>query len=182
MIERLDTSVGSSIHEQLIQTVLQLPQQLAGSLKKPERIVLEVNGVRSTIVLEASTTARKMNVPRVKLPHNTTWSNLTVRFVDDSTAQIIAGDYIIEKTYEELGLIDRRTHEPNYAWGVLMVFARNHGTFSWGDAAASERARAHVKLLRQHLRQLFGIDEDPFHPYRRRVGWRTKFYVSFVAE
>jgi len=32
-----------------------------------------------------------------------------------------------------------------------------------------------MKLLRNHLRELFGIEDDPIKDYKSKRRWRTKF-------
>jgi hypothetical protein len=35
-----------------------------------------------------------------------------------------------------------------------------------------------ISRLRQQLKLLFGITSDPFSPYTKQQGWRTRFKVS----
>jgi hypothetical protein len=120
---------------------------------------------------------KKAVVRPVSLPKGTTWEKVLIRVLDDQRAEILGGRKKEIRTFGEMGMRDSRRagDEPNVAWTLLLVLAGNGGTLEWGDKGASDNARAHMKLLRNHLRELFGIEDDPIKDYKRQRRWQTKF-------
>ena len=45
----------------------------------------------------------------------------------------------------------------------------------FGDAQATKRT---VSRLRRDLQRMFGLDDDPFFPFRRREGWHARFRAA----
>jgi hypothetical protein len=76
-------------------------------------------------------------------------------------------------------MADGRTkpRKPNRAWHLLDLLAINDGELSWLDTGASPQARAHMKRLRAHLREIFGLEDDPIEDYKKNKCWRTKFTI-----
>lgn len=121
--------------------------------------------------------AAPRSLGRIGIPEGTTWSNITLRVIDEHTVEIVAGQSASRRRFDELGMLDRRRRDPvpNAAWTLLLVLARNGGSLGWGDDGASANARQHMKSLRSALREAFGVEADPIHEYKRERCWRTRF-------
>lgn len=128
--------------------------------------------------------AQSLTAP-LRVPPGTTWDQVAIAVVESDTArsgqndtvEVTIGAHKQRLTFVELGMVDRRQKEltPNFAWGMLLSFARGNGSFSWESAGASYKLRRHISALRQSLREAFGIEENPIPSYRKRAGWQTRF-------
>ena len=134
----------------------------------------------STLARQRLTGAEPPSTLRpVELPAGTTWEKIIVRVLDDETVEIQSGRRRERRTFVELGMADGRRSppEPSLSWAFLLTLAREDGTLTWEDKAASDNARNHIRLLREALRQAFCLEGDPFHRYERKLGWRTRFLL-----
>jgi hypothetical protein len=120
---------------------------------------------------------RKSAVRVFAVPTGTRWEKVVIRIVDDEHAELQVGTHKETRHFAELGMRDarRRDQEPNAAWAMLLILARHHGELRWGDQGASDNARSHMKILRRHLRELFGLTDDPIDDYKHRRCWQTRF-------
>jgi hypothetical protein len=109
------------------------------------------------------------------------WEELAIDFSSDTSVRVRARDKLKVFTFAEMGFKDGRKGDvPNSRWAILRDgFAGNHGQISWTDSAVDSKQRgvlkAAVKEIRQKLKSFFGINEDPFHTYSAKKGYRTKF-------
>lgn len=120
---------------------------------------------------------RKISVRPFPTPAGVGWDKVVIRILDGDRAELVAARKKETRTFAEMGMRDSRksSDEPNAAWAMLLILAGNGGELSWGDQGASDNARAHMKLLRTHLRELFVIEGDPIDDYKSRRRWKTKF-------
>lgn len=125
----------------------------------------------------AKPSKRKISVRRFPTPAGVGWAKVVIRILDGDRAELMAARKKETRSFAEMGMRDSRksSDEPNAAWAMLLVLARHGGELSWGDQGASNNARAHMKLLRTHLRELFGIEDDPIDDYKSKRRWKTKF-------
>lgn len=107
------------------------------------------------------------------LPRPSAWSELRIYRVDGHTVSVRVGNRHVRRTYADLGMASDVTRGPTKTWELLMAICEGGGTFevrSQGDSA-----KKRVSRLRQQLVEVFGLADDPFEPFRPRVGWRVKF-------
>jgi hypothetical protein len=102
------------------------------------------------------------------------WAEITIKFVDGHTVRISARQTKESFSYKEMGLDDARTGNPNEQWKLLKTLADNHGTLDWEDSEATDLNKKRKQNLSKALKIFFGIDDDPFYPYREHNGYRTK--------
>jgi hypothetical protein len=114
------------------------------------------------------------------LPAGCTWEKVFISFIDDSTIEIKAPGVYDRRTFESLRMADSRRKfvEPNKLWCLLQLLADNEGSLSWRDFGAEPRVRANMTRLRNHLRELFCIEDDPIKDYRKQGRWETKFRIT----
>jgi hypothetical protein len=116
-----------------------------------------------------------------RIPGAPRWNAIQVTLLDERTVRIDLPGVSVRRTYVDLGMAHARTREPTRPWLLLVELCDGYGTFrshAFGDAAATKKL---VSRLGVALRDVFGLRDSPFHPYRPREGWRTKFQASRKA-
>ena len=123
---------------------------------------------------------RIQQIKPLNIPADLNWCDITIRFISDESVEIRAsGTALGVKNFIELGFRDERTlSAPDQLWRTLFLFAKNNGELSWGNSDANVRIRAYIKTIRKRLQYLFGIDEDPFHPYKKNKAYKLKLNIS----
>jgi len=105
------------------------------------------------------------------------WEELTVLFLDHRTILVRFRQRERRVTARDLGLATGSSDKPLKPFDLLLAFLTNDGRFkSWrfGDARATKQ---NLTRLRDAMCERFGLEEDPFHRYRRGLGWQAKFQV-----
>ena len=118
----------------------------------------------------------------LNIPTGIKWGDVSITFISEESVEIRAKKPLGVKNFIELGFDDKRTKNPNFQWKILISLAHNSGSITWGDKSAAPKMKSHIKILRNRLRGLFEIDEDPFFRYSRSTGYKTKFRVAFREE
>ena len=123
---------------------------------------------------------------RFPTPSGVIWEDLVIRFVSDKAVEITAGSYTTGKDYEEMGFANqgKTGGPPDILWEFLKLLAQREGFIGWEhDVGSHEGSRTKFKKwasdLRKRLKHYFGIDDDPFYPYRHVNGYKTKFVVTW---
>ena len=127
----------------------------------------------------------------IKLPKGAVWEEIELRFKDAHTVNILRkGTLICTVDNEQLGLGARNTKNksPNKSWKLLslLAIAAGHGaqkapvkSLFIGPLKTSEAGCDQIKgRLSKRLKQAFGISDDPFCPYNRKDGYKTKFSLK----
>jgi hypothetical protein len=112
------------------------------------------------------------------LPPGTTWSQISIRFLDGHTVTVTAGSTAGRFNFAEMGMKDARNGNPNAQWRLLEILANSGGRLSWQNRSADSKNKKQVELLSRRLRDFFGIPESPFHPYKKGIGWRIKIHLE----
>jgi len=102
------------------------------------------------------------------------WQEIQIRFLDGDNVRITAKETTATVGYKEMGFEDSRNHNPNTQWALLKILAQNECEISWEDASARDNIKKQKQLLSEKLQAYFGIEEDPFHPYKERKAYRIK--------
>ena len=127
----------------------------------------------------------QVNRARFNTPAGTTWKDIVVRFLGDHRIQVTAHEHTAHKHTEvfnfvEAGFEDLRTKNPNSAWILLCRIAKRDGRLERPNQRKEIRkVEKDVQELKKRLRSLFGIDEDPFLPFRPTKTYQAKFNLSF---
>jgi len=143
--------------------------------------IIDVSSAGLVLHLEdlaaAKPSKRKISVRPFPTPAGVGWDKVVIRILDGDRAELVAARKKETRSFAEMGMRDSRKSgdEPNAAWAMLLILASNSGELSWGNQGASANARAHMKLLRTHLRELFVIEDDPIDDYKSKRRWKTKF-------
>ncbi len=112
------------------------------------------------------------------------WNEIVIKFVSADAVEIRARHVKYQYTYAEMGFKNRKARDasPDSIWRTLRdVLARFRGEVSWHTEKVSEgdrnRMKRTVSTLRKRLCAFFGIEDDPFHPYRNEKSYKTKFVL-----
>ncbi len=109
------------------------------------------------------------------------WKHVTMRFTGKESVQITVGGSVLpEQGYEELGFAYERSKNPNRAWTMLRLLAKNGGTLeltSGQFAPGRSQARKTIQELRTILRDLVKTDADPV-PFKKGIGYTTAFKIE----
>ena len=118
-----------------------------------------------------------MPVP-APVPPGTTWDDITIE-LGERNLHVQTSDRTFVVDYVEARLAARRTGKPNRSRGLLALLARRGGELGTGDrlTTKSDALKQQFAGLRDRLRRLTGLDDDPFHPIRRGGDYRTRFRV-----
>jgi hypothetical protein len=107
------------------------------------------------------------------------WEDVIIRFFSDDSVEVRVGDVSKKYHFSELGYKDGRKGDlPDSRWKILRMMAEHNGETSWRSKISTEdrgRLSAAIKEIRRRLRELMTIEDDPFHPYRKSRGYKTKF-------
>ncbi len=108
------------------------------------------------------------------------WDEISISFLADDLVRIKARNVDKKFNFGQMGFTDgRKGDEPNRQWELLKVLARNSGKVSWQDNVSvpmkRDNIKAQVKDLRKLLKAFFGLNEDPFHPYRQARAYSCRF-------
>jgi hypothetical protein len=107
------------------------------------------------------------------------WNEIAISVVDPQTVRIdLPAGRSHRRTHVDLGMAHAQNREPTRVWDLLVAFCEGHGALQTSRFGSVEGTKKLVSRLRVALREAFGLREDPFHPYRRGEGWRTRFVAS----
>lgn len=79
-----------------------------------------------------------------------------------------------------MGFEDTKRRLPNQQWEFLKNLSVNNGEVSWSDSEASLKLKKRKQLLAQALKICFGINEDPFLPYKQEKAYKIK--INLIPE
>jgi hypothetical protein len=127
--------------------------------------------------------AARRQMARFPSPDGLLWDEVRVTFStgDSEIVRLSARDVSRRYSFAELGFSDRRTQKPDKVWIFFRALAEEQGEIRRKDAAATDQAKAYVAALRRRLREIFGIDGDPFRPYREKNAYVARFIVRMTG-
>lgn len=119
---------------------------------------------------------------RLDVPAGTTWEKVAFRLLGSDTVYIVVnGKPVGAKNFAELGFWDARKgpKHPNLSWDLFRLFAAQNGEIASEDPNAQVvlAYRKRISDLGKALKGIFGINDSPFHPYRKTHSYRAKFSV-----
>ncbi|MCA9361706.1 hypothetical protein KC845_04100 [Candidatus Kaiserbacteria bacterium] len=127
--------------------------------------------------------------PKVELPPNAKWQDLTLSFINSQDIEVKYGDTSIGKyTHEDLGFAqaNTETHKPDRCWALLAVLAvagnyepkmvmnKDH-LMKVCKAPKPNAVEKQKSDLSKGLRAAFGIQDEPFEKYSHETGYLPKF-------
>ncbi len=113
------------------------------------------------------------------MPGVSRWNEVTISRVDERTVRIVvAGAKSYRRTHVDLGMAHAQTREATRVWELLLAFCEGYGYLQTRRFGGVQATKKLVSRLRSDLRTAFGLAGDPFHPWRRSEGWRTRFVAK----
>jgi hypothetical protein len=95
--------------------------------------------------------------------------------IDGMTVRIDVGTRRMRLTHIDLGMASKKNRAPTVLWRMLVAILEGRGDFKWRQFGQSTAAKQTVHRLRERLQAVFGLADDPFHPWSFRDGWRARF-------
>lgn len=114
-------------------------------------------------------------------PPDAQWIDLTLQFIDRETIKASIKERHRRLNYVEFGFKDERRALPNTHWQTLKDLAENHGALSWRTRGAGKRIPKSIQFIRQRLKAVFNLPDDPFFPYRQVRAYKTKFKIEDIS-
>jgi hypothetical protein len=112
------------------------------------------------------------------------WDEVTITFIDNDMVRIAARDKVGIFTFTEMGFKDGRSGKADKLWRFFHVLAQEGGELTWSSKtkqSIKRNAPAYVKIIRDRLQVLMGIDDDPFENYKKVKAYKTKFTLRNEA-
>ncbi|AMN44055.1 hypothetical protein [Rhodoplanes sp. Z2-YC6860] len=111
------------------------------------------------------------------LPPNTSWEMLAFTFVDEEKLSVRVGQQTRIFEPDQFGFKDRKTGRYVSAWALLLTMAGSGGK----TRPVLEKKRAALEkqkqLLADRLKELFGLDEEPFFKDRTKQTYVARFIL-----
>jgi hypothetical protein len=103
------------------------------------------------------------------------WNVVVFSRVDDETVYVAFPGVSIECSHRDLGMTHARAGRPRRTFQLLVELCEGEGVFLSTRFGSANATKQLVSRLGAELRDLFGIDDPPFHPYRTKAGWQSRF-------
>ena len=111
-------------------------------------------------------------------PPDATWSDVSIRFVDNHTVSIRVKSETRKLHYAQMGMANKKNGNPTVQWDLLDNFAEERGLLDWNSRHADPRNQKRRENLARNLRSFFRIEGDPFHLTDDGKGWQARFRIS----
>ncbi|HEX8796543.1 MAG TPA: hypothetical protein VF765_36585 [Polyangiaceae bacterium] len=113
--------------------------------------------------------------PRAQIEGLERWNLLRVCKVNSKMVRFDVGKRRYRRTPVDLGLAHKSSRAPKRPWELLIELCDGHGYFKSWRFGTAQNTRKQVERLAKAMCAHFGLEDTPFHRYRRDSGWRTKF-------
>ena len=118
-------------------------------------------------------------------PSDLAWSEITLKFLNGEDAIVKFRNTTFQTTAEEMGFLDKKTKSPNAQWGFMAQLASHGGEISWSNN--SDLSKHDIDAMKKRKQELvkglwkyFGIEGDPFFPYRDIKAYKMK--IALIPE
>lgn len=155
---------------------------------------------KALIKAERKNAKEKTMNPAFKLPNSTNWEDVEIKFEDEFGIEIfVKGKFFKRAGYEDLGMYKSGTKEkePDMQWHFLLLLSaiqeldKNKATVD--DVAYSLGRKLNKTITKLNCEQIksklakalqtaFGLESDPFLPYRAYGFYQPKFKLKPVPE
>src|SRR3989344_2376864 len=107
------------------------------------------------------------------------WENIKIRFTGTHEVVVITPDDGQRPVdYEALGFKNLKTGNYNMAWGFLLLLARHGGQVPSRAGGMDDSVRKQKAALSKTLKQVFGLNDDPFYPPREEGGYKIRIELT----
>lgn len=123
----------------------------------------------------------------LEIPEGTTWKEIAIRFISNEAVQITAGtSHLGVKNFAELGFKNEKNQMPTHQWETLRTLAIAKGELTREDGALNNEEISilikRISILRNKLKALFDLSDNPFFPFKKSNSYKTKFNISLREE
>lgn len=108
----------------------------------------------------------------------TAWESLALRTLDSHTVLARFARRTRRLTAHDLGLVGDVSRRQCVPFEMLMAFCENAGCLKTRRFGGREATKTTLSRLRKKLQAAFGIDDDPFYPFKPGTGWMARFRVG----
>ncbi len=167
-----------NLYSAVDQTSLVIAKAYSVPEEKREEIITRPLYSDAKLQIRKGTTSFKEILP-LKLPSDTGWGDVRVTFVDRHNVfiEILKHKIKITVDYNDMGMYDARTKNPNAQWTIFYNFAEYGGEISWTTPVASDSIKKNKQLLSKALKLYFNIEGDPFMVYQKEKAYKLKMTV-----
>lgn len=107
------------------------------------------------------------------------WESIKIRFTGTHEVVITTPDDGQRPVdFETLGFKNLKTGNYNMAWGLLLLLARHGGQVPSRQGGIDDSVRKQKAALSKTLKQVFGLNDDPFYPPREEGGYKIKIELE----
>ena len=129
---------------------------------------------------------RKLNKPSkddkniLACDPDTEWKDIKITLIDEGAVRIKTPKGEGRFTYSELGMSDKRSgNKPTMLWGLLKIFAKNHGIVESQNVKFDRKLPDTANRLNKHMQSLFVINDTIFEGHYKKIkGYKTKIIFS----
>ena len=102
------------------------------------------------------------------------WEDVTVKiYADFRIGYKVANERFKYSSFHKIGLMGARKHLPNKLGGILIGLSRRE-KFPVGKQPVNSD-KTSLSYLRSALKELTGIESDPFYTFNEADGWKPRF-------
>ena len=105
------------------------------------------------------------------------WPDIGIHSPDSLHAVVVSTLGAERYSFEELGFAREDNGKPNSEWIALMRTCEGD-TRHRCRTTTGQAKKQQISKLRRHLKDLFGLKDNPFYPYSKSHGWLPKFDCS----
>jgi hypothetical protein len=113
-----------------------------------------------------------------RYPGAASWADVRITAESWTLVRIQHGPNVSRATAVDLDMARAGSRKPTVLWHALQVVCDGQGTFRSRTLGKPEATKKTLSRLGFALRDLFGLDESPFHPYARGTGWVARFVAD----
>jgi len=113
-----------------------------------------------------------------RYPGATSWSEVRITAETWAVVRIQHGPHVSRATAVDLDLARAGSRKPTVLWHALHIVCGGQGTFTSRTLGGPRATAKTLSRLGFALRDLFGLDDSPFHPYVRGTGWVARFVAD----
>lgn len=126
-------------------------------------------------------TKPKKNTFSFPTPPGSKWSDVEIRFVNETTAIInVKGEeQRVDFAGENTGFKHKQSGEFTKLWNVFKIFAESGGVVSWNlinqHILGQKPIPDDIRRVKKTLKDIFGIPGSPIAEYKKGSGWEASF-------
>ncbi|MBI5866931.1 MAG: hypothetical protein HZB43_01345 [candidate division Zixibacteria bacterium] len=107
------------------------------------------------------------------------WTDIVIRIMDDTDKGLVhIGERQWSIDYHRMGMVDRRTGDPDRRWKLMLALAGNNRRISCRNPGDADCFKQPIRRLRQTLRRLFPLPGDPLPFDNEENAWIAKFDIA----